>query len=186
MDENIIIPVLVKYDIEEISFSGVKNHKAGEVFQFNPEVFMHIELEDSGFFEQIDNSECKFICNTPVMNFNNKVYEYNDILETDGVADSTLFDLAVIGNIRKELLKTSKYYQKPTVIKIPKVVIKKDKPDVKIKPDNRVTYLSIAKELDMPFADFKKLTQEKTGKKIAHHSNKITKAQKKKILEAIK
>lgn len=169
----ILIPVEVKYYIENIEFSGVKEHNVGDIYYFNPDRYIDIELQDSGFFIPIDNSKCSFYCDTTELDFNNKLYNYGEKLDIEGIADSTIDDLCYIGYIKK-VVKSLETSEEKT----------KDKPKNKSKKKKNFKYGDVAKKLDVAFKDFKSKALS-LGIEIGKANDKIAKSKMTEILKAL-
>lgn len=144
MERLIEIPVIVKYDIGEIySHYGISEYKTGDIYLFDPNHSMDVELDDSGFFEQIDNSKCDFICNE-AMELGGIQYEQDEMVkDLTQVSDEALNCLVLIGRIKKIL-----QGQKPV------------KEVVQSKPKTKPKYSDIAKALNLSFAELKKRAKE--------------------------
>lgn len=169
----ILIPVEVKYYIENIEFSGVKEHNVGDIYYFNPDKYIDIELKDSGFFIPIDNSKCNFYCDTTELDFNGKIYTYSELLDIDGIADSVIDDLCYIGYVKKVV--------KDSEAVLPKVK-SQDKPKAKKKKNFK--YGDIAKKLELAFKDFKSKAIS-LGIEVGKANDKIAKSKMTEILKAL-
>lgn len=166
--EELQIPVEVIHDIGEIySIYGVSTYKTGDIFMFDPNHSMHIELEDSGYFKQIDNSKCDFYSLYPDLDMGDKHYNIGEKLNVENVSDDALMALTFAGRIRKELKSESK------------------KPVKNKKKTKTFKYKDIAKALNIKFSELKKKAIS-LNIKIDDRDKKVAKAKMNRIIEALK
>lgn len=176
--EELQIPVEVINDIGEIySIYGVSTYKTGDIFMFNPNHSMHIELEDSGYFKQIDNSRCNFYSLYPELDMGSGCYCFNEKIDIENISDDALNALTFVGRIRKEL-KTNKELETA-----------KQKPESKIKKENKKVktfkYKDIAKALNIKFSELKKKAIA-LNIEIADRDKKVGKKKMNELIEALK
>jgi len=174
--EEILIPMEVKYHIESIEFSGVKEYQIGDIYYYNPDRYIDMELSDSGFFNPINSSKCNFYCNTTELDFNGNTYEYGELLDIENVAEDALDNLCFIGYIKKKLKENNKEVKK----EIKKTSIKNKKRKAKT-----FKYSDVAKQLGIAFKDLKNKASS-LGLEIDKANDKISKTKMNKILEACK
>lgn len=171
--EQILIPMFATCNIEEsVPATGI-GCKAGDLFLFNPDNELHIELDDSGCFKPIPNSECEFYALYSPLRIGDKVYHYDDLVDVSNVNDMLLDDLILIGYLKK-------VYNKVNKNKFPKT---KNKSNKNNKP--KVTYSSLAKELNIDPKQFKQLCLEVLDEKIDMRKG-VSKAKEKKIRASLK
>jgi len=170
--EELQIPVEVINDIGEIySIYGVSTYKTGDIFMFDPNHSMHIELEDSGYFKQIDNSKCDFYSLYPDLNMGDRHYDIDEKINVENISDDALTALTFTGRIRKEL-KTSK----------PEKLKENNK---KKKVNKTFKYKDVAKALSIKFSELKKKANA-LNIEIADKDKKIAKKKMNEIIEALK
>lgn len=173
--EEIIIPMIANEDIEEsIPAMGI-GCKKGDIFLYNPENQIHVNLKDNGVLKEVPNKKCDFICNfTPRLDIGNREYKFGEVVEQENIEPTTLYNLTYIGYLKK--------------------VVKENKNDSdnkskeKVKPKTKtITYSKLAKEYDLKPKDFKAIILEKLGYNILDMRTNVpsTKLRKiKKVLES--
>lgn len=159
MEDKIIIPMIAKEDIEEsIPAMGI-GCKKGEVFMYDPENQIHVNLKDNGVLADMPNNKCDFICNFfPRLELGNHEYEFGEVVNQKNIDKTVLFNLTFIGYLKK-VVKTEEPKQKAE---------KKEKSQSKTKTNkNNITYTKLAKEYKLSAKDFKEKIAEKLGYNIS-------------------
>ena len=171
--EGTTFPVEVINDIGEIySIYGVSTYKTGDIFMFDPNHSMHIELEDSGYFKQVDNSKCDFYSLYPDLNLGDKFYDIDEKIDVKDLSEDALNSLTIVGRIRKQLKSNDK---------------KELKLENKSKKAKRQSfkYKDIAKALNIKFSELKKKAIA-LNIEISDRDKKIAKSKMNQLIEALK
>lgn len=163
MTENeILIPVRCNFDIESLNHMNMPSYKAGDIFMFNPFHEIHVELEEGGFFTEIEDNECDFTCDYNMI-LNHHSYKVGDKItdeDIQAIGKNTIRDLCFVG----QLIKRVKGQEVDNNKEEDKQQDKKPQPQ-KQQTNHMgfVSYAMIAKELKIDGKEFKKRCADELG-----------------------
>lgn len=177
--EEILIPMECLYDIPSLNHMSMPDYKKGDIFMFNPDHEVHVELYEHGVFKEVENNLCEFICQYLGLNINGHIYKIGEKVadkDIESCDESTLKNLYNIGYIQKKLINNKQ--DKKQVKKKTKTTKAKNKPSE--------TYSTLAKKLSKNKDEFKKAVLDSLGIDIKDMRKKVPSNIKKKIIGALK
>ena len=172
MLETIEIPVKCRFDIPSLNQMAMPSYKAGDIFLFNPYHEVHVELDEHGCFEEIDNNLCDFICQYPNAVLGSKDYKVGEkIADKDikALDENVIRDLCYVGYIQK-ILKT-------------KTSSNNKSKNQKAKNSPSETYALLARKIGIDNATFKKTIFDELGIEVKDMRKKVPLKTKTKILK---
>lgn len=176
MIEEILIPMRCLYDIPSLNEMSMPSYKAGDIFLFNPFHEVHVELDEHGCFQELENKLCDFICQYPQSNINGNIYNVGDKIaskDIENTDEDVIRNLCYIGYIQKVVKKENK---KPSV---------KNNKTSKAKKTNAETYTTIARKFAIDKDMFKKRLLDELGIEVKDMRKKVPLNLKKKIIKLL-
>lgn len=175
MMEEILIPMKCRYDIPSLNQMAMPSYKAGDIFLYNPFHEVHVELDEHGCFEEIENKLCKFICQYPDIMLNGKYYQVGEKIADEDIqntSDEVIKNLCYVGYIQK-------------IFKPQKNTSSNKQKNQKAKKTTSETYTILAQKLGLDKTTFKKTIFDKLGIEVKDMRKKVPLKTKKEILKVL-
>lgn len=176
MMNEILIPVKCIYDIPSLNEMAMPSYKAGDIFLFNPFHEVHVELDEHGCFQELENDLCDFICQYPQSNINGNIYQIGDKITNEDIEktdEDVIRNLCYVGYIQKIL-------KKPT-----KKSSEKNNKKQKAKKTTSETFATLARKYAIDKDVFKKKLLDELGIEVKDMRKKVPLKLKSKIIKLL-